>query len=90
MGEETVSKGELVLEVLASFGDHKNETLTGQVLLKLLESINFTVGPPISITEIASSLRLQQKTGCGNYTSCGSHDTLLSLSICGDLISGGS
>lgn len=74
MGEEIVSKGELVIfpcvGSLASLGDHKNETLTGQALLKLFKSINFTAGPPISITAIASSLKLQEKPGCGNYTNC--------------------
>lgn len=61
--EETVSKGELVIfpciGSLAPLGDYKNETLTGQALPKLLESINFTAGPPISITTIVSSLKLQ-------------------------------
>lgn len=59
MGEETVSKRELVIfpctGSLVSLGDYK----TGQALLKLLESINFTVGPPISITVIPFSLKLQ-------------------------------
>lgn len=63
MGDETLLKGELVISPcigsLAPLGDYKIETLTGQALSKLLKSINFTVGPPISITIIASSLKLQ-------------------------------
>lgn len=46
------------IENLASLGDQKNQTLTGQALVNLLESINFTVGLPISVTIIASSLKL--------------------------------